>query len=204
MKHKVTRFKSMEIALSELAPFVRDGRHIVTGRPLRRFGDMRPREILANWFLCAAINSDEPDRLTFTSDPTGGDGVLYENATELTWPTEHVMVPRSRTGKPVNVESAILKAVNAKLAKGGRAYAAGKILLVFLDANGGSWFPNKVARSLPDPLHFDDVWVIGREGADEAGHRYTVTQLDTSRGNAPTWRVSIAGDFTSWKAERVQ
>ena len=79
MKHPVRRFKSLTVALKELEPFIRDGKHLETGKPFKRFGGLRSRELLANWLLCAVFNFDcaAPERLTFTTDPLGGDGILY-------------------------------------------------------------------------------------------------------------------------------
>jgi hypothetical protein len=95
--------------------------------------------LLANWLLCAVFNFDcaSPDRLTFTSDPVGGDGILYDTVSEETFPTEHIMVPRARKGAAVDVEAAILNAIDRKRKKGGAAYASGKTLIVFLNADGG-------------------------------------------------------------------
>lgn len=100
MKFSVTMFKSVAVALKKLEPFVRNGQHLQTGRGFKRFGDMRSREALANWLLCAAVNHfAKSDRLTFTSDPIGGDGIILDTATHETWPTEHVYVPPTRDGR---------------------------------------------------------------------------------------------------------
>jgi hypothetical protein len=147
MKYAVTRFKSMELALKEIEPFVKNGAHLQSGKPFDRFGGMRSREMLANWLLCVTINAIDGRRLTFSSDPTGGDGIIQDQATGETWPTEHVMVPRQSGA--VRAHSLILEAVEHKRAKGGAAYASGKNLIVFLDADAGTWFPNRVARALP-------------------------------------------------------
>ena len=48
MKYPVTRFKSLEIALKELEPFVRDGMHLQTGKPFKPLDGMRSRLALAN------------------------------------------------------------------------------------------------------------------------------------------------------------
>ncbi|MGA8611692.1 MAG: hypothetical protein WB760_08220, partial [Xanthobacteraceae bacterium] len=56
MKHRVTRFKSLAVALKELEPYIRNGEHLQTGKPFKRFGAMRSREALANWLMCAAAN----------------------------------------------------------------------------------------------------------------------------------------------------
>jgi hypothetical protein len=144
MRHQVTRFKDLKTALKVLEPFIRHGEHLQTGKPLKRFGGLRSRELLANWLMCVAVNANvKADRLTFTSDPTGGDGVIYDTATEETWPTEHVLVPKHRGGGEPDVEAAILKAIADKQSKGGAAYASGKTLVVLLNAGGGvAWHPN--------------------------------------------------------------
>jgi hypothetical protein len=207
MKHPVRRFKSLTVALKELEPFIRDGRHLETGKPFKRFGGLRSRELLANWLLCAVFNFDcaSPDRLTFTSDPVGGDGILYDTVSEETFPTEHIMVPRARKGAAVDVEAAILNAIDRKRKKGGAAYASGKTLIVFLNADGGQWLPNRVAKALPNPLHFAAVWVVGLHHVEQSGkYVYGATQLDVSDGNAPMWLIRIAVDFNSWTLERLQ
>jgi hypothetical protein len=94
MKYPVTRFKSLEVCLKELEPFIRNGEHLQTGKPFRRFDGLRSREILANWLLCVALNSEpEASPLTFSSDPLGGDGIITDGT--KTWMTEHVLVPRA-------------------------------------------------------------------------------------------------------------
>jgi hypothetical protein len=208
MKHAVTRFKSLEIALKELEPFIRDGAHLQTGNPFKRFGQLRSREILANWLLCVAINHAHPDRLTFcaANDPIAGDGVIVDTQTGETWPTEHTLVPTQRRGPNLDAEGLILKAINhkRKVGKGGEAYAPGKTLVVFLNAGAGAWFPNEVARRLPDPLLFDAVWVVGLHGPVTDRYVYGVTRLDLRSGNAPTWLVSITDDFKSWVVRPYQ
>src|SRR5437763_348436 len=151
MKYPVVRFKDLEIALKELEPFVRDGNHLRSGKPFKNFGGMRSREVLANWLLCVAINSAENRQLMFSSDPVGGDGIIQDGATGQTWPTEHVYIPRREALEELDGKTLILEAINQKREKGGKAYASGKTLVVFLDAGAGEWFPNKVARELPDP-----------------------------------------------------
>jgi len=113
MKHETIRFKSLSLALKELEPFICDGEHLQTGKPFKLFGGLRSREVLANWLLCVAVNSDHPDRLTFTSQPRDveGDGVILDTATDRTWPTEHILVPRQAGDENVDVEALILKAV---------------------------------------------------------------------------------------------
>lgn len=204
MKYQITRFKSLDIALKELEPFIRNGEHLQTGKPFYRFGGMRSREILANWLLCVAINSVSESKLTFSSDPTGGDGIICDAVTGETWPTEHVIVPRLRPGQTGDAQSLILNAVDKKRSKGGKAYAAGKTLVVFLDAGAGEWFPNRVARQLPYPLLFATVWVVGLQGIEAGEYVYGVTHLDLSEGNAPTLLIRIEKDFGAWEVTRAQ
>jgi hypothetical protein len=94
MKYPVRQFKSLEAALKELEPFIRNGAHLLRGKPFKNFGDMRSREALANWLLCVVVNVVNGGKLTFCTDPVGGDGIIRDTATDETWPTEHVMVLR--------------------------------------------------------------------------------------------------------------
>ena len=207
MKYKVTRFKSLEVGLKELGPFILDGEHLQTGKPSKRFAGLRSSELLANWLLCVAVNSvSQPDRrLTFSSDPLGGDGIIYDSVTGRTWQTEHILVPRQPGDEAQDIEALILAAIDRKRSKGGAAYASGKTLVVFLNAGGGrNWLPNKVAEQLPEPLHFEAVWVVGLHNVEDGKYIYGVARLDLSRGNAPTWLVHIGKDFGAWDVEPIQ
>jgi len=132
MKYPVRRFKSLEVALKEMEPFVRDGAHLQSGKRFKQLGDMRSREILANWLVCVTINAVNGQELMFSSDPIGGDGIIQDGGTGETWATEHVMVPSHAAGKDDDAKSLILKAIEQKRTKGGAAYAEGKTLVVFL------------------------------------------------------------------------
>jgi len=80
VKYLVTGFKSMEITLKEIAFFVQNGMHLQNGNPFSKIDDMRSREILANWLLCATINAiDKSQKLRFSSDLTGGDGIIEDS-----------------------------------------------------------------------------------------------------------------------------
>jgi hypothetical protein len=204
MKYPVRRFKSLELALKEMEPYVRDGAHLQTGKPFKQLGDMRSREVLANWLLCVTINAVEGRELMFSSDPIGGDGVIEDRATGDTWPTEHVMVTHHGADKDDNAKSLVLKAIDLKLSKGGAAYAEGKTLVVFLDAAAGEWHPNKVARELPNPLLFSAIWVVGLYGVQDDEYVYGVTLLDVSNGNAPTFLVRINKTFDAWDVTDIQ
>ena len=205
MKYQVTRFKSLSIGLKELEPFIRNAKLLHTGKPSKVLPGMRPREALSNWLLCVAVNfSTTPDRLTFSSDPLDGDGIIHDTTTGETWQTEHVMVPLSRSGHVEDVEALILNAIEKKWRKGGSAYARGKTLVVFREAVGDLWYPNKVAHRLPSPLHFDAVWVVGLSVVEEGSYIYDVMRLDVTHGSCPIWRVHIAPDFGGWVIEPIQ
>ncbi len=203
MNYAVKTFTGLDVALKELEPFVRNGQHLLTGKPFLNFGEMRSREILANWLLCAAVNQIDGRELTFASDPIGGDGIICDRSTGETWPTEHVMVPPPPGGSG-DTEALILAAIEQKRAKGGAAYAAGKTLIVFLEAGTGAWLPNKVARRLPDPLLFAAVWVVGLYVVRDGAYTYAVTALDISEGAAPACLVHVSQGFEAWAVERLQ
>ena len=198
MEFDVTRFKSLAIALQELAPFIRSGQHLLTGATFAQFGKLRSRELLANWLLCAAADTFTADhRFAFTTDPLGGDGVIVDELTGETWPTEHVLAyPGPGQPAPADGNAFLLKMIMHKHGRGA-GYATGRTLVVLAE-NMGSWNPTTLARMLPDPLLFDAVWVVGLHTADTAGYHYDVARLDLSRGVAPVWRVDIAPDFASW------
>jgi hypothetical protein len=200
MNQRTTSFESLADALKRLGPIFRDDRLLLTGKPIGRLGRMRPREACANWLICAALNEASGASLMFASDPTGGDGVIFDSETAYEVAlTEHVI---AGPGDDTNVEALILRAVEEKRALG-ESYAAGKTLIVYLAANGG-WYANKVARQLPDPLYFAAVWVVGSEKAEAGEYLYNVVHLDVSDGDAPVMRVGIAKGFASWIVTRVQ
>jgi hypothetical protein len=200
MKAKVTHFKSLEVALKELEPFIRNGQHLFTGKPFKRMEGLRSRELLANWLLCAAVNSvTSPGRLDFSTDPDGGDGLILDTVTGEAKPTEHVLA-RRREGDTASADTLILNAITAQQAKGGKAYASGKTLVIFAE-NIGQWHPNLLARQLP-PHDFEAVWVIGLQGVEDGEYVYNVTRLNAA--HSPAWRVYIAKDFASWRVEEIQ
>ena len=205
MKYHITRFKNLKVCLKELEPFIRNGEHLQTGKPFKRFGGLRSRELLANWLLCVVANSaNQDDDLTFTSDPLGGDGIICNTVSGSTWPTEHVLVPRFRGKEAEDAGVLVLKAIERKQKKGGAAYASGKTLVVFLYAAAGKWCPNTVAKHLPETLYFEAVWVVGLQSVEAGGYVYGVTLLDLSRGDVPIWFVRIGKDFDAWEVEPVQ
>lgn len=126
----------------------------------------------------------------FTTGPTGGDGIICDAKSGHTWPTEHVMVPDLKTADVPSLEDRVLEQIKLKVGKGGAAYASGKTLLVFLNAGAGVWKPNRIARQLPSPLHFDTVWTMGLQGVVDGAYIYAVANINIAGGNAPTWPVT--------------
>jgi hypothetical protein len=204
MKYSVTRFKTLAIALKELEPFIGNGKHLQIGKAFKQFGGMRSREMLANWLVCVVTNWADGRQLTFSSDPTGGDGIIEDTATGETWLTEHVFVPHLPAGQTGDAEALILRKIEDKRRKGGAAYAAGKTLIVFLNAGAGIWYANRIARQLPEPLLFAAVWVVALQVVDAGEYVYAVTNLDVSDGDAPAFLVRISKEFDAWEISRAQ
>jgi hypothetical protein len=205
IKCLVKRPKSLQACLKELEPFVRNAEHLRDGRPFKRAGGLRSREVLANWLLCVAGNFENlDDRLTFaSSDRLGGDGIIYNSVTEEAWPMEHVSAGWEPGAEAEEAEALIWKAISRKQCKGGMAYASGKTLVVFLDAAGKVWFPNRLAKQLPETLYFGSVWVVSLQRVEAGEYVYSVTLLELNEGNVPTWLVRIGKDFDAWEVERV-
>jgi hypothetical protein len=151
----------MEVALKTLEPYIKSATHLQTGKPFQNFGDMLSREAVANWLLCATMNAAQQSNLSFTTTNNliGGDGNIHDEKSGAVFPTEHVVVPRQQSG--AEGQTLILNAIDHKRKKGGAACASGKTLVVFVDADTGEWFPNKVAKTLPAPLYYSDP---GRQG----------------------------------------
>jgi hypothetical protein len=206
MKLAVTRFKTLTMALKELEPFIRNGQHLQTGERFKRFGGLLSRELLVNWLICVTANwaYEKPERFNFSSDPNGGDGIIRDSETEATSFMEHVMVPKARDGRKEDLETRVLAAIDQKQKKGGAAYAEGKTLVIFVDAGEGMWTPNRIARRLPENLHFADVWAAGLIDTAGGEYVYAVTRLDVSQGNAPIWSVRIRKTFDAWEVEPIQ
>ncbi len=202
MKNSVTSFKSLNICLKELEPFIRDGIHLETGRPFHKFGALRSREILANWLLCVVLNfANKSEQFILSTDPNNGDGLICDKTTKIGIPTEHVSVSQW-DGKSQDIMSLILSRIEMKQNKGGSAYAIGKLLVVFLNNDGGEWYPNKIANNLPKPLDYEGVWVICLEGVINEEYTYGVTRLDAN--GCPVWLVHINKTFDNWSVEQIQ
>lgn len=201
MKHSITTFKSLKVCLKELKPFICDGQHLETGKPFKRFGGLRSREILANWLLCAVASFEQKtEEFKICTDPQGGDGIIYNTTKKQAWPTEHILVSQ-KSNESDHIQSLILKQIEKKQNKGGVAYASGKTLIVFLDKQGGEWYPNKVAKNMPH-VDFESVWVMGLQNVIDGKYNYSVTQLNAN--GCPIWQIYINKNFNDWDIKRIQ
>lgn len=201
MRAKVTKIRDLKAVLKDLERHVKAPDFLRKGREFKNFA-LRPRELLANVLICAAGNFDDPkNRLTVCTDPSGGDGLVFNERHGGYMTTEHVFVP-SKESDIETVEGRILSAIEHK-SKKGVTYSSGKDLVIFSEAKG-TWKPNDVARKIAGRHDFETVWVVHLERAGDTGYSYCVSWLEASKGNAPCWRVSINGDFTDWQVERIQ
>lgn len=202
MKQPVKHFKDLKLCLKNLEPFIRNGEHLQTGKPFKEFGGLRSREILGNWLICVVYNFRwQDDTVLLCTDPSGGDGIIYDNKDKKSFYTEHVLVPRNKI-KDENVESLILGAIEKKQNKGSAAYASGKHLIVFVNVDGGLWYPRRVSRKLGEKIDFQGVYVVGLDHIDDGKYTYYVTCLYPSDGES--WHVQIKKDFTDWEVSRKQ
>jgi hypothetical protein len=201
-RYRLKRIRDLGIALKDLEPHIKNPRFLRVGREYSNFR-LRPREVLANWLLCAVGNfQNDNENLTFSEDPTGGDGIILNQADNRYMATEHVFIPPPRPNSTVSVEDLIVQKIEHKM-RNGAAYARGKHLIVFSEAIGW-WYPNRVGRRIAGQHEFASVWVVGLERGDESGFLYWVTCPLAGPVDSFAWRVSINANFTSWQVERVQ
>lgn len=174
--YPVKCFKSFADALKALELFVRRGDLLRVGRPLQNFGGALPREVWANLLICAASNFHVgEDRFELTSDPLGGDGIILDAQSGETFRMEHAIAITPRGATVLDAETEILKAINHKVGRG-PDYGKGKSLVVFTDLKGrNEWHANRVAKQLPNPLHFETVWVVAFQKIDNGEYIYAVT-----------------------------
>ncbi len=202
MRQEVTTFRTLKSCIKELERFIRDGNHLETGRRFKKFGNLSSREVLGCWLLSAVLcHEARSEKIRICTDPQGGDGNLYDTEEKRSYPIEQVMVTRwGEVGK--DLEGLILEQIGKKQNKGGKAYASGKILVVFLNRQGADWYPNRLAKMLPKKIDFDDVWVVGLQEVIDDTYLYNVTQLNSI--GCPIWRVHIDKLFESWVVSRIQ
>lgn len=205
--YSIRMFASLRHALHALGPYVRDPSQLRSGRETEALLGLRPREALANWLVCVASNEAISGPYTFTSDPLGGDGVILDETTRDTFPTEHVAVilPPGVPDPDGQAGELIVTKIEAKNNRGA-SYCRGKVLIVFMETPAGTYYPNHIARALPEPFHFDQAWLVGLQRVESDGtYVYAVTWLQIGPfPNAPTFLVRVAPTFDDWAIEQFQ
>jgi hypothetical protein len=201
MKYPVKQLKNLAAGLKELEPHICHGRSLQV-HPEFKSIKQRPRELLANWLLCAVGCAERgKETLVISEDPLGGDGLIIDRETGDQMFTEHVYV---RPAPDADFGALAIEALGHKVRKGD-VYARGRTLVILSEASG-MWFPNRVARQIAGTHGFKEVWAIHLDAVSIAEGRYAyfVAELDISAANAPVWRVSLAEDFATWAVSRLQ
>lgn len=113
-KQKVTAVIDLKTVLGDMEPWIKGPRFLYVGK--KGNITLLPREILANWLLCAVGNSlDDNESLTFCNDPFGGgDGIILDRKSEEQTVTEHIFIPKHKKKDDNTVEDLIFEAVNKK------------------------------------------------------------------------------------------
>lgn len=203
MKQHVKSITDLTTVLQDIEPWVKEPKTLYNGRKPGNFG-LLPREIWANWLLCAIGNAQtENADWTFSDDEDGGgDGILFDRASESGMVTEHIFIPPMQKKAGQATEDVIIAAVNKKQSKGRKAYAEGKHLIVFCEGIG-TWFPNRVGKVIAGTHDFSSVWAIGFEGhSGENEYTYWATRFEDDHSHA----VQITVNFKerSWTVTTVQ
>ena len=200
-KKPLTQIKDLKLVLKDMEPYVKNPRFLRVGREFTNF-DLRPREALANWLLCVVGNFNTgTGNLTFSEDPSVGDGAIINKSTGKFMLTEHVFVPEPKVNDARSVEEHVIDAVKRK-AKKGKVYADGRHLVVFSEAIG-KWYPNRVGRQLPGLHDFATVWAVGLDHSNDKEYVYGVAKFEDQK-NSPAWHVWISFDFDDWNVKRLQ
>jgi len=203
MKQKVTRIKDLGMALGDLEPWVKDPQSLYSGKKPSRLA-LLPREILANWLLCAVGNSEYPTKsFTFSDDPFGGgDGIIMDKISGEQMVTEHVFVSQFQKQTNQSPEDVIIDAIKKKQNKGGKAYAQGKHLIVFCEGIG-KWTPNVVGRQIHGTHDFSSIWALGLGRAEnDNSYFYWVACFDGT--HSPIREVSIDFKQKNWSVTPLQ
>ena len=103
------------------------------------------------------------------------------------------------------IETRVVEAIRQKQDKGDEQYAGGKTLIVFVNAgNATEWWPNRVARAVPQPILFGAIWLVGLQAVEEGDYLYNVVEIDAENGVSHVWQVRIAASFDEWSVSHVQ
>ena len=202
MKQNVTVVKDLAAVLKDMEPWVKNPKTLYSGNKPKNFS-LLPREILGNWLMCTVGNAlDDKAAWTFCTDPSGGDGILIDRNTDSQMVTEHVFVPQKYLKDSHGPEDVIKNAVAKKQAKGGKAYAEGKHLIVFCEGIG-KWYPNRVGKAIAGTHNFASVWAVGLDRAENADtYYYWIAQFENS--HCPVVEIKIDFDKVVWLVSGIQ
>lgn len=206
---EIRRFKSLEACLKEIKKFIKatakEGKkqhHLETGEGFKNFGNIRSREILGNWLLCAVLNQGQEnhERMKLCTDTDGGDGMIFDTKENHAFYTEHVMI--SSWGEAdSDIEKLVIDQIKKKQAKG-KEYARGKTLVVFINRPGSGWSPNRIMRKLPVDFNFSSLWIFSLR--DEINSVYTYNVAELNEMPTSVWEIVIDKSFSRWNINKVQ
>lgn len=193
--------KDLRVTLKNLEGMVKGLEALQTGRELENF-NLSPREMWANWLLCAVLQKNGMEKVSFSEGVEDDDGIIVDNETGIWIKTQHVSaidVPKKELS--LQGEARIIEAINLKIKKGTQ-YAKDKILIVFFDGLG-KWYRNKVRESINGRHNFNGVYLIGLLDpiSNKNGYVYSVTLLNEN--DSVTFRIQIDYDFTSYKVTKI-
>ncbi len=196
------QIRDLKLALKDFESMVKDPKWLINGREITNFS-LRPREVWANWLLCAVISKSQNRDMTFmeaTQDE--GDGFLLDRGTGEYIVTEHVCAldaPGRKKPLPKG-EERVIREIEKKIARG-IDYAKNKTLVVFFDG-AGTYYRKKIRESIRDKHHFDSVYAVGLIKSDASGYRYSVTQFDYH--DSITYMVVINSDATDLRVSELK
>lgn len=187
--------KDLKTLLKDLEGAVKDPKFLQRGRDISNFS-LRPREVWANWLICAVLQKIHgTEDITFTDGPESDDGVIVDKGTGGSTITEHVSaldVPSK--GPLLKGEARIIARIDHKI-KRGSDYARGKFLVVFFDGLG-KWYRSKVREAINGRHYFKGVYLVGLLKIENGSYSYSVTELQET--DSISFKVQINPDFTDW------
>ena len=191
--------KDLRALLKDIEPAVKSFKPMQTGRELKNFS-LRPREVWANWLLCAVLHKVYSPMVTFTDDDDG-DGIIVDGLAGDYIEVEHVCALDTPEGqKPSSGTVRIIEAIELKTAKG-EGYSRGKLLVVFFDG-AGNWYRDKVREAINGRHHFERIYLIGLL-TDKGGTKYSYSVTELYEDDSTTYAVKITPDFTDWSVSRI-
>lgn len=191
--------KNLGVALKAMESMVKEPRFLQNGRDFKNFS-LRPREVWANWLLCAVLQKIYGKDITFGED-TESDGIFLNKETGQWILAEHVSALDTPSKQNIpKGEARIIKAINHKINEGPE-YAKNKILIVFFDG-AGNWYRNKVRENIRGRHNFMAIIGIGLlTSSDKDGYAYSVTEF--YENDSITFKININKNFTNWTVSQI-